>query len=208
MKWFDFLSTKPWSVRKAQIGGDPRMFGQGEDPTMFGTPNVAFSDGDQPITMSIPGVEGSINLDVSLKAVKEAMEKQLGSGFFYPITNIVARPMAGKFGEARSKQPHTIYVNEEAIVGAVKQAVEVEARKAEQSGVKARFTPEIGKRIEDKIANLIATTLAHEKRHDEDFQQKWHEILTTGRGSFTSVPESHGEQAGQAAGAKFRWYRP
>jgi hypothetical protein len=203
MKWFEFI--KPWTVRKAQ-GEDPRMFGPGEDPTKFGTPAVNISDGEPSKVFSIPGVEGSINLNIGIEEVKNALERVFGSSYFFPITDIKVRPMPGKFGETSSREPHTIFINEAAMLDAIKQAVANEAQKAAQSGIKAKFTPEIGAKIEREIAKLLWETIPHERQHALDFQSELHKIFSGQRGNVSGVPESHGEQAGKAALGRFSWY--
>ena len=90
------------------------------------------------------------------------------------------------------------------MVDAVKKAVTNEALAARQSGIEAEFTPEIGKRIETEIAKMLWTTLPHERRHLVDFQAE----LRNPHGNLAGVPESHGEQAGQAALSRFQWYAP
>lgn len=200
MNWY-----KP--LKKAQQE-DARMFAPGEDPSKFGTPNVDIV-GDTPmLVMRIPGVEGSINLNVSIAAVKQALERVFGGSYFFPITTIKVAPLAGAFGETFSNQPHTLFVNESAMIEAVSKAVRNEAASASSKGIEAKFTPEIGKKIEQEIAKLLWETIPHEREHALDFQKELHKILETGQGSMASVPESHGEQAGKSALSRFKWYIP
>ena len=201
MDWVKALNQR-WSLAQKE---DPRTFGPGENASLYGTPNVSISGNEQKI-FQIPGVEGSINLNVSVKAIKDALEGAFGGDFFNPITNIVIRPMAGKFGLTVSDHPHTIYINEEAMLEAVRNAVANEAALASQKGIKAKFTPEIGQRINTEIAKLLWETIPHERQHAVDFQAELHKLFTTGNGNVASVPEAHGEAAGKAALSKFKWY--
>jgi hypothetical protein len=202
MDWYRRRNTK----RIAQAP-DARLFGPSEDPTKFGTPAVDIV-GDAPSVMDIPGVEGSINLDVSVQSIKQALEASFGSDFFYPIVKIVVTSMPGKFGLTKSEEPHTIYINEQAMIEAVRRAVAGEAEKAKQQGVIAKFSPEIGKRINLELSKELWETIPHERQHAIDFQEVEKRILETGEGSVQSVPESHGEQAGKAALSRFPWYLP
>ena len=205
MNWLDALT--PWSLRTAQLGAGER-FGPGEDPSKFGTPAVNISGSEPGKTFSLPGVKGSISLNVGVEAVKEALEKAFGASYFYPVTNIIVTSLPGKFGEARSDEPHTIFLDEGSIVDSVKAAVANEAAAARQSGKEAEFTPEIGKRIETEIAKLLWEVLPHERQHLIDFQAELRKIMETGAGSLASVPEAHGEAAGKAALGRFRWWMP
>jgi hypothetical protein len=192
--------------RTAQVS-DGRLFAPTEDPSKFGTPAVDIS-GTEPKVLEIPGVKGSVNLDMSLHSIKQALEGAFGSDFFFPITNIRIEPMSGKFGLTKSDEPHTIYINEQAMIEAVRRAVAGEAEKAKQQGIEAEFTPQIGKRINLEVAKELWETIPHERQHAIDFQDVEKHILETGEGSVQSVPEAHGEQAGKAALAKFPWYIP
>jgi len=193
-----------WTRQAQQPEGE--KFAPGEDPSKFGTPAVDIV-GDQAMAFSdIPGVKGHVNLNVSVAAVKEALESVFGSDYFYPITTIRVTSLPGKFGQAVSNEPHTIYINEGDMVTAVHRAVENEAVKASQIGKETSFTPEIGHRIEAEIARLLWETIPHEKRHLEDFQTEVAKMKKGEEGSFPSIPESHGESAGKAALSRFRWY--
>ena len=194
---------RPKPIRNAQLGAGEK-FGPLENPANFGTPAVNISDGEPSKVFAIPGVKGSIQLNVGIEAVKEALEKAFGGDFFYPITGIVVKPLPGKFGETSSDNPHTIEINEAAIIDAVKKAVSNEAMAARQKGIEAEFTPEIGRRIETEIAKLLWEVLPHERAHAIDFQAE----LRKQHGNLASVPESHGEAAGKAALSRFRWYAP
>lgn len=186
---------------------DPRMFGPQEDPTKFGTPAVNI-EGAEPKVFDIPGVEGTINLNVSVEEVKNQLERAFGSSFFYPITNMKITALPGKFGLTESTAPHTIYLNEQAMIDAVKNAVTNEANMASQKGIKAKFTPEIGNKINMEIAKELWETIPHERQHAVDFQSELNKLYSTGHGDVSSVPESHGEQAGKAALGRFRWWNP
>jgi hypothetical protein len=190
--------------RKAQ----KQYFAPGEDPSKFGTPAVDIVGSEPQVFADIPGVEGHVNLQVSIEAVKNALEKVFGSQFFYPITTIKIQPLSGRFGEARSQEPHSIYINEQAMVDAVHKAVEREASNASQGGAEVAFTPEIGGKINREIAKLLWETIPHERRHAMDFQAEMEKLFSTGKGGPASVSESHGEQAGKAALSSFRWYVP
>lgn len=197
-----------WSLRKTRLSQlDSRMFGPGENPSAFGTPNVSIS-GESPKTISIPGVEGTINLDVSIQTVKEALERAFGADYFLPITNITVKPMSGKFGLTESTEPHTIFIDENAMINSVKNAVQQEANTAAQNGIKAEFTPEIGNKINEAVAKLLWETIPHEREHALDFQEEIKKMFETGKGDVSSVPESHGEQAGKAALGRFKWWGP
>lgn len=198
MKWYQ-------PFKRAQQ--DPRSFGPQENQSNFGTSTVDIA-GSEPRAFDIPGVEGTINLNVSVQVVKEQLEKAFGSNFFYPITNIRITSLPGKFGLTESNEPHTIYLNEQAMIDAVKNAVVNEANIAAQKGIKAKFTPEIGNRINMEIAKELWETIPHERQHALDFQAELQKLYTTGHGDVSSVPESHGEQAGKAALSKFRWWNP
>ena len=201
MNWIDALRPK-WSIKEAQLGTGEK-FGPMENPANFGNPAVNIS-GTEDKLFAIPGIKGSISLNVGVAAVKEALEKAFGGDFFYPISNIVVKPLPGKFGETSSDNPHTIEINESAIVDAVKKAVSNEAMAARQSGIEAEFTPEIGRRIETEIAKMLWEVLPHERQHALDFQAE----LRKPHGNLAGVPESHGEAAGKAALSRFRWYTP
>lgn len=204
MDWYRRIDKKAWSLVAQE---DPRMFGPGETSSNFGTPNVNISGSEQTM-FDIPGIEGSINLDVSVQAVKQALEGVFGGDFFKPITDIKIMPIAGKFGLTKSQEPHTLYINEQAMIDAVKRAVQNEAQAAQQQGIEAAFTPEIGKKINVEIAKELWETIPHERQHAIDFQQELHKMFETGQGNVMNVPESHGEQAGKAALGQFRWYVP
>ena len=201
MNWSDALRPR-WSL-KAQLGAGEK-FGPMENPANFGNPAVSISGTEPDKLFAIPGVKGSISLNISVEAVKEALEKAFGGDFFYPITNISVKSLSGKFGETSSDEPHSIAINEAAIVDAVKKAVSNEAMAARQSGIEAEFTPEIGRRIETEIAKMLWEVLPHECQHALDFQAE----LRKPHGNLAGVPESHGEAAGKAALSRFRWYAP
>jgi len=200
MNWY----TKIAQVPQAQPVSAP--FGQSETKGMIGTPSVNVK-GDKILTFpDIPGVEGRINLNLTVKAVANAMTSAFGSEFWTDITDIFVGPLPGKFGEARSIEPHTIYINPDAMVEVVHQAVVNEAGKAktEQEGFGLKITPEIEHRVRVEVAKKIWETLGHERTHDLDFQEVEKKILQTGQGSVSEVQESHGEQAGQEALTRFR----
>lgn len=196
-----------WFRRTAQEG-TRRFFAPGEDPSKFGTPAVDVVGPDRMEFVDIPGVEGHVNLQVSVDSVRKALERAFGSAFFYPITTIRVADLPGKFGQAVSTEPHTIYVNTHAMVDAIRQAVAREAAAAAQGGVEARFTPEIGNRINAEVAKLLWETIPHERRHALDFQAEIEKMYGDGGGDVSSVQESAGERAGKEALGRFNWYVP
>ena len=198
-------ASSKWSIKQAQQE-QGEQFAPGEDPSKFGTPAVDIV-GEQPAAFTdIPGVKGHVNLNVSVSAVKEALESVFGSDYFHPITTIRITKMPGKFGQAVSTEPHTIYINESDMVTAVHRAVENEAVKAAQTGREVEMTSEVGDRINREIARLLWETIPHERQHAVDFQGELTKIFSGGQGNVSGVPEAHGEQAGKSALGRFRWY--
>jgi len=198
-------SSKPWSVRNAQDQART-PFGASETKSLIGTPAVNVK-GDKVLTFpDVPGVEGRINLNLTVKAVANAMTSAFGAPFWTDITDIVVGPLPGKFGEAKSVEPHTIYINPDAMVQSVHVAVANEAAQASQgeSGFALKITPEVERRVRVEVAKDIWETLGHERTHGLDFQDVEKRILETGQGSASEVQESRGEQAGQEARQRFR----
>jgi RNA polymerase sigma factor (sigma-70 family) len=195
-----------WGIARQAQQPEGEKFAPGEDPSKFGTPAVDIV-GDKAMEFSdIPGVKGHVNLNVSVAAVKEALESAFGSDYFSPITTIRVTSLPGKFGQAVSTEPHTIYINAADMVSAVHRAVENEAAKASQTGIEAEMTAEVGDRINREIARLLWETIPHERQHAVDFQEQLNKMFSGGQGSVSSVSESHGEQAGKSALGRFRWY--
>jgi len=169
--------------------------------------------GDEPrVFADIPGVEGHVNLNVGVQKVFDAMRS-----IFPPETfqvngenmSVKVGPLPGKFGEARydpddPMQQSIIYIDLDNIIGAVHQAVENEAAKALETGVKAQVNDEIAKRINMKIAELIWETLGHEAGHLRDYQDILRRMRETGQGSLSEAMESVGEKAGKSALGRFR----
>jgi hypothetical protein len=201
MKWY--VSPKYLKVL-GQKTPDP-TFAPGEDPSKFGTPAVDIL-GEHSLVIDIPGVQGGINLQVSVDQVKKALERSFGPSFFAPITTIKVTNIPGRFGEVISQEPHTIYLNEDAMVSAVQEAVTREIQQYESSGQKVEFTPEIGKKINAEVAKLLWETLPHERQHAVDFQESIKRMMETGSGGPETVGESPGEKAGKDALSRFDWY--
>jgi len=189
--------------RKAQA--DPRMFGEGESSAMFGTPSVQVRGDVLPTVITVPGVEGSININFTLQDVKAALEKTQGGEFFYDVTDIVVEPSSGKFGFVDSQHPHIIHINERAMLEIIAKTIEQEAQKAKAQGIQPQVTPEIEKKVQYEVAMQLASTLVHEHAHAKDFQEELRKIIETGQGSMTSVPESHGPEAEKGLAGHFEW---
>lgn len=199
MNWYVKIAQVP----QAQLVSAP--FGTSETKGLIGTPDVNIK-GDKILTFpDVPGVEGKINLNLTVKAVANAMTSAFGSAFWADITDIFVGPLPGKFGESRSVEPHTIYINPDAMVEVVHQAVVNEAEKSKtgHEGFGLKITPEIEHRVRVEVAKKIWETLGHERTHDLDFQEVEAKILQTGQGSVSEVQESRGEAAGQAALQRF-----
>jgi len=196
-----------WYSRLAQVRQPAKEpFGPAETKGLIGTPAVNVK-GDKILTFpDIPGVDGRINLNLTVRAVANAMTAAFGAPFWTDVTDIVVGPLPGKFGEAKSIEPHTIYINPDAMVESVHVAVVNEANKANQGkeGFALKITPEVERRVRIAVARDIWETLGHERTHDLDFQEVERKILGTGQGSMSEVQESHGEQAGQEALQRFR----
>jgi len=194
-------ASRTWG-RAAQA---QERFGPGESAQLFGTPAVQVHGGEPAAILDVPEVEGHINLTVGVRNVFEVMKAIFPQDFFLPITDIRVESLPGKFGEARSQEPHSIYIDLENIVQAVKQAVQAEAGKALAEGGKPVASGEVIRRVNRKLAETIWETIAHERRHDVDFQDKIKQMGQTGKGSVSEVLESAGEMAGQDALQRFRW---
>lgn len=208
-------SSKPWSIRESQ--SEPKAvpateppkeyFGVSEARHLAGTPSVDI-EGDKVLTFpDIPGVEGKINLGLTVRAIAEAMTAAFGPEFWSKTTNITVGPLPGKFGEARSIDPHTIYINPDAMINSVHSAVVKEAEKASSAmgdALALSITPEVERKIRIEVAKDLWETLGHERQHGLDFQEVEKKIMETGQGSLSEVSEAHGEQAGQDARSRFR----
>lgn len=169
--------------------------------------------GDEPrIFADIPGVDGNVNLNIGVQKVFDAMRS-----IFPPETfqvngedmSVKVGPLPGKFGEARydpddPMQQSIIYIDLDNIIGAVHQAVENEAAKAMETGVKAQITDDIAKKINTKIAGLIWETIGHEAGHLRNYQEILKRMQETGQGSLSEAMESVGEKAGKSALGRFR----
>jgi len=189
--------------------GDRRMFGPSEDSSLVGTPAVKIIGDVLPTVLTIQGLEGQINVDFTLQDVKKALEQTQGGGFFNDITLIQVEPMS-QWGYVESTNPHTIHLNVTGILNAIKSAIETEVRKASAQGIEPAITPQVENRVKFEIARKLAAVLGHERAHALDFQKELWKIITTGRGSVASVPESHGpaaEPAAEGGIARSHWGR-
>lgn len=194
MKWLKVAQPQP----------DPRMFGEGEDPSLVGSPQVQIVGDVLPTTLTVPGVEGVIDIPFTLQDVKAALEKMQGGQVFSDITLIKIGPIAGKFGFVDSQHPHTIHLNEAAVLDTIQQAVEQEVRIAQGKGIEPAITPDVNKKIQYEVAKKLAGVLLHERAHAEDFQKELKNIIMTGKGSVSAVPEAHGPEAEKGAEG-LRW---
>ena len=186
-------------MKENKLGSiDRRTFGPNEDPSFYGVPEVKIVGDKLPIVLSIPGMEGQINVNFTLQDVKQALEQTMGGSFFNNITLIVVEPMA-QWGYVESTNPHTIHVNEDGILEVIKKTIEAEVKKATEQGIEPKVTPQIENRIKFEIAKKLGGLLGHERAHAEDFQKVLWENITTGKGNVSSVPESHGPAAEPAA---------
>ena len=184
--------------RKQAVNSDPRMFGLGEDPSLFGTPEVRIMGDILPTVLTVPGLEGGINVDFALKDVIKALEQTQGGNFFADITDVIVGPMS-EWGHVESRHPHTIHLNEQGILDVIETTVANEANRAKAQGIEPSVTPDVEKRVKFEIAKKLAAVLGHERAHAEDFQGELWKIITTGKGSMASVPEAHGPAAEPAA---------
>lgn len=194
-------TTSPTPTPKARAGVERavRMAYQvqGDDPRIFA---------------DIPGVEGHVNVNVGIQKVFDAMKAVFPKDIF----QINGQPMMvhvgslpGKFGEARydpndPTQQSTIHIDLDNIIGAVHKAVENEAIKTQNTGVKVQITDDIARRINQRIAELIWETIGHEAGHLRDYQTILKRMQETGQGDLSQAMESVGERAGQDALGKFK----
>ena len=169
--------------------------------------------GDEPrIFADIPGVEGHVNVNVGVQKVFDAMKSVFPPETFQangqPMSVLVS-PLPGKFGEARydpndPTQQNLIHIDLDNIIGAVHKAVENEALKAQDTGIKAQITDDIAKRINVRIAELVWETIGHEAGHLRDYQGILKRMQETGQGSLSEAMESVWEKAGKSAMGRFK----
>ena len=195
-----------WFIKTAQGKPVEERFGPTETKELFGNPTVSIK-GDKVLSFpQIPGIKGTVNMSLNVKAVVDAMTSVFGADFWKPITDIVVQSMPGRFGEAQSQSPHTIFIDTDNIVRSVYNIVLEEANKAaSKNGIlELTITPEVETKVKKAVAEQVWETLGHERTHDLDFQDVEKKIMETGTGSMSEVQESHGEQGCQAARSRFR----
>ena len=197
MRWFKIAQA------------DPRLFGEGEDPTLVGSPQVQIVGDVLPTSLTVPGIQGVIDIPFTLQDVKSSLEQMQGGQVFSDITLVKIEPIAGKFGYVDSRHPHTIHLNEQAVLETIQQAIEQEVRIAQSKGIEPAITPDVNKKVQYEVAKKLAGVLLHERAHAEDFQRELKNIIMTGKGSVSSVPEAHGPEAEKGAeGLRWKGYRP
>lgn len=221
---------KIFSQTQTEIPG----LAKSEEPhkSLLGQPQV-YQEGEIGSFQSIPGLVGQVNLQGLIAQAVNLLQAVYGKNAMANLAKVVLTGLPGKFGEARSDEPHTIYVNPEAmkqsiynwlllhgneIIQNIKTIVQGSKPDGEENAI---LTPDLAAKINAKTAEFIkremtvqlAETIAHEEMHAQDFQSKLEEVLS-GKASSMDVPEAHGEAAGKAARTQvesilgdFDWYK-